>query len=125
MISKPSRALTAFAAAIGVSLATSGCIFGGDEEVAVVPAPPEPVEITYRGSGYHDPYWGWYGGDYYPGTGTYVYDRDRRPRRWDDGQKAFWQNRQRAWQQGLRDNWDEFHKGGPAAAPPTASSSRR
>ena len=33
------------------------------------------------GYGYGQPYYGWYNGYYYPGTGYYVYDRDRRAHR--------------------------------------------
>jgi hypothetical protein len=44
-----------------------------------------------------DPYWGWQGGFYYPGTGYYVYDRYRRPYRWNDRQRRYWsERRQRA-----------------------------
>ena len=85
----------------GTVFVTSACSTGSDERADTSP---------YSGVGYHQPYWGWYGEDYYPGTGTYVYDRDRRPHRWDEGQRAFWENRQRAWREGLRDNWTAFER---------------
>ena len=45
------------------------------------------------GSGYgYEPYWGWYDGYYYPGTGYYVYDRYRRPHRWDR-YRDYWERR--------------------------------
>ena len=34
------------------------------------------------------PYYGWYDDYYYPGTGIYVYDSYRRPRTWNDDQRA-------------------------------------
>lgn len=52
----------------------------------------------YPGYGYaggygYEPYWGWYDGYYYPGTGYYVYDRWRRPHRWDDDHRRHWEGR--------------------------------
>ena len=43
--------------------------------------------------GYGMPYYGWNNGYYYPGTGYYVYDSDRRPRVWSDAEKAYWTER--------------------------------
>jgi len=43
-----------------------------------------------------DPYFGWYGGGYYPGTGVYVYDSYRRPHRWNDQQRRYWSQRQQS-----------------------------
>ena len=34
-------------------------------------------------------YYGWYGGFYYPGNGIYVYDRYRRPYRWNGNQQRY------------------------------------
>lgn len=62
-------------------------------------------------AGYGAPsYFGWYGDYYYPGTGVYVYDRYRRPQRWNDNQRRYWQGRR---QYGFRDrdvraNWRDF-----------------
>lgn len=69
----------------------------------------------YYGRGY-DPYYragsrsyfGWYGDYYYPGTGYYVYDRYRRPHRWNDGQQRYWYDRGREWRGDRRENWDNF-----------------
>ena len=45
------------------------------------------------GSGYgYDPF-GWYNGYYYPGTGYWVYDRDRHRRRMTDAERAIWRER--------------------------------
>jgi hypothetical protein len=63
------------------------------------------------GSGYYDDgYYGWYGDYYYPGTGYYVYDRDRRPHRWNDGQRRYWEGRRghRGNRGDIRDNWQGF-----------------
>jgi len=43
-----------------------------------------------------DPYFGWYGGGYYPGSGIYVYDSYRRPHRWNDQQRRYWTQRQQS-----------------------------
>ena len=60
------RAVTATAAAIMAPATVATAIrYGG-----------------YGGYGYGSPYYGWNDGFYYPGTGYYVYDRDRRPHRW-------------------------------------------
>jgi len=52
---------------------------------------------SYYNSGYYggygDPYFGWYDGFYYPGTGIYVYDRDRHRHRWSDSQRRHWEDR--------------------------------
>ncbi len=70
------------------------------------------------GYGYgFDPYWGWNDGFYYPGTGYYVYDRYRRPFRWTDAQRRYWElRRQRAIRNGdqvvIRDNWGDFDRNG-------------
>jgi hypothetical protein len=52
----------------------------------------------YRGYGYGygsgvygGPYGGWYNNYYYPGTGIYVYDRNRRSYRMSDAQRRYWQ----------------------------------
>src|SRR5687768_4553496 len=48
------------------------------------------------GSGYgygYMPYYGWYNGFYYPGTGYYVYDRNRRPRQLTEAERRYWAER--------------------------------
>jgi hypothetical protein len=70
--------------------------------------------VGYGGGGYYDGYgdgyygdgyggypagyygggsYGWFGDYYYPGTGYYVYGRDRRPYRWNDEQRYYWEGR--------------------------------
>lgn len=58
----------------------------------------------YSRRGSFDPWYGWYNGFYYPGIGTYVYDRFGRPRLWDDGYRSYWEGRRRFW--GHR-NWND------------------
>ena len=57
-------------------------------------------------------YYGWYGDYYYPGTGAYVFDRYRRPFRWNDEQRRYWEARRPGRQQGYRDNWHGFAQNG-------------
>lgn len=78
------------------------------------------------GYGYGQPYYGWYDGYYYPGTGYYVYDRYRRPHRWSDTQRRYWEWRQRGAQNNpssgttrVLENWVDFQNG-PQAANRTA-----
>lgn len=65
----------------------------------------------YYGGFSGDPYWGWYGDRYYPGTGVYVYDRDHRRHRWDGPTRDYWNGRGRAWHDAHRDMrpmWRDF-----------------
>ena len=77
------------------------------------------------GSGYGYPYgssyYGWNNGYYYPGTGYYVYDQNRRPHRWTDAQRRYWE-RQRgvATSSGgvsrVIENWADFQNGPQATS---------
>ena len=69
------------------------------------------------GHGYGSSYFGWYNDFYYPGTGYYVYDRYRRPHRWNDSQRRYWEDRRRTFSRAdrgdrreLRDNWQAFRQ---------------
>lgn len=54
-------------------------------------------------------YYGWQGDYYYPGTGVYVYDRYRRPHRWNGAQQRYWQGRRSGWgDRDVRANWQDF-----------------
>lgn len=70
--------------------------------------------------GYGPSYYGWNNGYYYPGTGYYVYDRNRRPYRWSDAQQRYWE-RQRgiATSSGgvsrVVENWADFQNGQSSA----------
>ena len=69
------------------------------------------------GYGYGQPYYGWYNGYYYPGSGYYVYDRDRRAHRWSDAQRRYWEWRRRGATTttggtgGVLQNWADFQNG--------------
>ena len=69
---------------------------------------------SYYDSAWGEPYWGWYGYYYYPGTGIYVYDQSRRRLRWNDAQRGYWETRRNAWQgdRNWRDNWGAFRRDG-------------
>ena len=74
----------------------------------------------YPYGGYGSSYYGWNNGFYYPGTGYYVYDRNRRPHRWTDAQRRYWE-RQRgvATSSGgisrVIENWGDFQNGPQAS----------
>lgn len=76
------------------------------------------VSVGYN-SGWGSPYWGWYDDYYYPGTGVYVYDRYRHRHAWNDGQRAYWEQRRHDWrgEQRWRDNWHDFHPRGGGGRP--------
>ena len=65
----------------------------------------------YGGYGYAPSYYGWNDAFYYPGTGVYVYDRYRRPYRWNDNQQRYWQQRRGGYAgRDVRDNWRDFRR---------------
>jgi len=59
---------------------------------------------------YGSPYYGWYNDFYYPGTGIYVYDQYRRPFRWNNAQRRYWQQRRSQWRgdRNYQNNWGNF-----------------
>jgi hypothetical protein len=59
------------------------------------------VSVGYNAA-WGDPYWGWYGDYYYPGTGVYVYDRNHRRHAWNDTQRGYWEGRSRQLARGSR-----------------------
>ena len=65
----------------------------------------------YAGN-YGNPYWGWSGNYYYPGTGYYVYDSNRRRYRMNSSQTRYWAQRRQNWrgQGGYRDNWGSWDR---------------
>ena len=94
----------------------------------------------YGGYGYssyyggYDPF-GWYGNYYYPGTGIYVYDRNRTRYRWTDQQRRYWQDRRDRWQSrsgstttGTNENWGGWTRrsrdGGATTSTTTTSNDR-
>lgn len=73
----------------------------------------------YGAYGYGSPY-GRYDNYYYPGTGIYVYDRNRRAYRWSDRQRRHWthqrdravtsNNSTTARHSATRENWSGFNR---------------
>jgi hypothetical protein len=60
-----------------------------------------------------DPFWGWYGDYYYPGTGFYVYNVHHRRIRWNDDQRRYWEGRHNGWRGpagSIRRNWRDFNR---------------
>lgn len=72
------------------------------------------TSVSVGVGGAYDPYWGWYGDYYYPGTGYYVYDQYRHPRRWTDGERLYWEGRARTYRGGSAraERWDGFDRRG-------------
>lgn len=68
----------------------------------------------YGGYGMGSPYFGWYDNYYYPGTGYYVYDVNRRPYRMSSTQRSYWSSRSPALRTSsvttrtVRPNWSAF-----------------
>ncbi|MDT8759534.1 hypothetical protein MZO42_12580 [Sphingomonas psychrotolerans] len=103
--------LAALAASLAGAAALGGCAEDGYGYSG--------VSLGYASGGYYDgydpyysygpsSYFGWYGDYYYPGTGYYVYDRYRRPHRWNQGQQRYWYDRGRSWRGERRQNWEGF-----------------
>jgi hypothetical protein len=76
----------------------------------------DPYWGSCYGRGYYDPWWGWYGGYYYPGIGIYVYDSWGRRFPWNEYQRGYWENRRqrwggRNWNDHRWERWDGFRSG--------------
>ena len=72
-------------------------------------------DCYYGRSGHYDPWYGWYGDYYYPGFGIYVYDRYRRPHRWNDDHRRYWEGRRsrygnRDWTDRRWERWDGWDR---------------
>ena len=68
----------------------------------------DPYYAGGFGGAYAPSYYGWYNNYYYPGTGAFVYDRYRRPYRWNDSQRRYWEGRRGNAQ--VRQNWGDFRR---------------
>jgi len=104
--------------AIGAAslIALTGCVddygYGGMDIGYGAPGYYGGYYDDFYDGGYGVPYYGWYGGYYYPGSGYYVYDRYRRPHRWNDSQRQYWEHRGTGWRGGGRgDEWRGFNRG--------------
>ena len=65
------------------------------------------VGVSY-GYGSYAPYYGWYDGFYYPGTGYYIYDRYGSRHRWSDSHRRYWEGRRGG--RHVRDNWSGYRR---------------
>jgi hypothetical protein len=109
---------------LGASACTDGYGYGG---AAVGYGPGGYYDDGYGYGGYGgggygyggiNSYYGWNDNFYYPGTGVYVYDRNRRAYRWNGNQQRYWQGRGNAYWNGrgldrgdrrqIRNNWQDF-----------------
>lgn len=113
------RFRTALAAA---AVATMGLVASAPAEARTFVSVGVGTPGYYPAYGYGYPgYYGWYGGFYYPGSGGFVYDRYRRPYRWNGAQRRYWSGQQRAFggDHGGRNfrpgaNWGGFNHGAAA-----------
>ncbi|HEU0100434.1 MAG TPA: peptidase [Allosphingosinicella sp.] len=72
-------------------------------------------DCYYGRGGAYGPWYGWYGDYYYPGFGIYVYDRYRRPHRWNDDHRRYWEGRRsrygdRNWNDRRWERWDGWDR---------------
>ncbi|SFP93981.1 hypothetical protein [Sphingomonas rubra] len=112
---------------VGFGLSTAACTDGygySGVGVGVAGGYADPYYGGYGNGLYGDPYYagglsyggvgsyyGWYNNFYYPGTGAYVYDRYRRPHRWNAGQRRYWEGRRGGIRNDqVRDNWADFRR---------------
>jgi hypothetical protein len=104
-------------AAGGLSLAACS------EGVAVGAATPAFADSYYAGAPYNDlcwtngwagtfnyPYCGWYNGFFYPGSGAYMYDRNRQPHALTPAEQNHWAGQSPALSNGM-------HSPGPVRTP--------
>ena len=74
------------------------------------------VSVGYSTGGYYPygssysryPYYGWYDGFYYPGTGYYIYDSYGQRHRWNDRHRSYWEGRRGG--RNARDNWSGYRR---------------
>ena len=67
-----------------------------------------PTSRVSVGVGYGAPYYGWYDGFYYPGTGYYIYDRRGTRHRWSTRYRDYWIAR-RPRDRRYYDNWGSYN----------------
>ncbi|HYE29248.1 MAG TPA: hypothetical protein VEA61_13590, partial [Allosphingosinicella sp.] len=80
------------AAGLGLAACSYGRGYGyGGVSVGYGGGYCDPYWDDCYGGGYYDPWYGWYDGYYYPGWGFFVYDQWRRPHRWNDYQRRYWE----------------------------------
>lgn len=96
----------------GLALGTAACTDGYGYSGVSIGSGGYYGDPYYDGYGYAGGWgaspFGWYGDYYYPGTGVYVYDRARRPYRWNRDQQRYWQGRPGYGNRQARANWRDF-----------------
>ncbi|HYG30711.1 MAG TPA: hypothetical protein VD887_10915 [Allosphingosinicella sp.] len=98
-------ALIVLASSLGLgACAYDGYGYGGGYASVGYGGYCDPYYDDCYGGGYGDPWYGWYDGYYYPGFGFYIYDQYRRPFRWNDNHRRYWESRRHRW--GDR-NWND------------------
>jgi len=117
----PIRRFRLPALVLASTLGLSACAYGyGDYGYASVGYGSgycDPYYDDCYGGGYYgDPWYGWYDNYYYPGWGIYVYDQWRRPHRWNDRHRSFWESRrhrwgERNWNDRRWERWDGWDRG--------------
>jgi hypothetical protein len=95
------RSLVRLGLVVGASIALAGCSTYGDYGHRGYSG----VSIGYSSA---RPYYGWYDGYYYPGTGYYVYDRKGSRHRWRDADRRHWEGRRTDHRAG--NNWGGYHR---------------
>jgi hypothetical protein len=92
--------LIATAAASLGACAADGAYAGGGVGLAYNDAFYDPAacwSTGYSNYAFNGPYCGWYDGFFYPGSGIYVYGRDRQPHIWSDPQRSHWTQQREGW----------------------------
>lgn len=94
----------------GLALGTAACTDGyGYSGVSVGAGSGFYGDPYYAGGGIGSGYYGWYDNFYYPGAGSYVYDRYRRARPWSGAEQHYWQQRRYGLgDRNLRPDWRGF-----------------
>ena len=94
------------------ALALSGCAYGDLGYGLGYGGYYGDYGSPYYGYGYGAPF-GWYDNYYYPGSGYYVYDVNRRPYRMSSTQRTYWYSRSPALRTSsttVRPNWSGFSR---------------
>ncbi len=105
---KGSKRTALIAAVVLGSAALTGCYEYGYNSLSVYSG--DNYRHGYNNPSYGNPYWGWRGNYYYPGVGNHVYDHDRRPHRWRDDDRRYWEARRNDWRgdRSERGEWRDF-----------------
>ena len=100
------RPLLLAAATVGLA----GCAYGGPGGYGYTGVSAGYSSGRYYSPYYDHPYYGWYDGFYYPGSGYYVYDPYGYRYRWSDPHRRYWEARRWHRHRDVRDNWDDYYR---------------